>query len=221
MQPVILWDVDSTLVERDVRTNLFDVAFEEMFGIERPQGVVIDRADRLDGDVAREYMRLGGSDDFDGFMKTLDKVSVDFYKENTLSPIPGVADTLARLVSMGAVNGLYTGDTPQRAMVKLAAAGITVGSGINGLRYGAMFCNGYRASHLSAVATVLKRFQPDGLIVVGGTARGHALAAALGCRFWQVGEEEIDDTEGLRFGWSPDFDDVWGEAFVTAVESLA
>ena len=124
IERVILWDIDKTLLQSDKRVNLFDNAFESLFGHPKPQRVRIDKSGKVDGQIAREYLAIENSDDFHGYMDALNRISVDYYTSNPLACVPGIPEILKATRAAGAVNGLYTGNTRERAQVKLTTAGI-------------------------------------------------------------------------------------------------
>lgn len=214
---VILWDIDKTLLLSDKRVNLFDNAFEELFGHPRPDDATISKGGKVDGQIAREYLALENSDDFDSYMRALNRISVEYYTRNPLSCVPGVPATLRATLDAGVINGLYTGNTPERASVKLTTAGIAPDEYFNGFAHGAAFCQGYSGNRLDGVPAVLAAFDPADVLIAGDTPRDYALAQAVGCRFWQVGETPIDDAAGIRVGRGHDFTGADGEGFLAAL----
>lgn len=202
---ILLWDIDKTLLQSDKRVNLFDDAFEELFGHPRPEGVRVDKSGKVDGQIAREYLAIEGSDDFGGYMDALNRISIDYYTAHPLTCVAGIPDVLRMALAAGAINGLYTGNTQERARVKLTAAGIPPQGYFNGFEHGAVFCQGYTSNRLDGVRDVLSLFNPQRLLVIGDTQRDHDLALALGCGFWQVGSAPIRDDDAIRVGGSDDF----------------
>lgn len=214
IERVILWDIDKTLLQSDKRVNLFDNAFESLFGHPKPEEARIDKSGKVDGQIAREYLAIENSDDFCGYMDALNRISVDYYTANPLACVPGIPEILKATRAAGSVNGLYTGNTRERAQVKLTTAGIAPKDYFDGFERGAAFCQGYTSNRLDGVKDVRDRFTPDQLLVVGDTQRDHDLALALGCAFWQVGSSEIRDDDAICVGKSDDFEGEFAQRFL-------
>lgn len=119
---LILWDIDGTLINsKSSKTDKHFRAFQLVTGGDKNLG--IDTAGMTDLQILFELINLNG-------MKIDSKIKVDFFKKiNELTEVdlsiepsklnPGVELIIDKTFKNGWINGLLTGNTPERARLKL------------------------------------------------------------------------------------------------------
>ena len=124
---LILWDIDGTLIDsKSSKTDKHFRAFQLVTGGDKNLG--IDTAGMTDLQILFELLNLNG-------MKIDSKIKVDFFKKiNELTEVdlsiepsklnPGVELIIDKTFKNGWINGLLTGNTPERARLKLQNSNI-------------------------------------------------------------------------------------------------
>jgi phosphoglycolate phosphatase len=119
---LILWDIDGTLIKsKSSKTDKHFCAFQLVTG--KDKNLSINTAGMTDLQILFELLNLNG-------MKIDNKIKVDFFnKINELTEVdlsiepsklnPGVDLIIDKTFKNGWINGLLTGNTPERARFKL------------------------------------------------------------------------------------------------------
>jgi phosphoglycolate phosphatase len=128
MRPLVLWDVDGTLVDADgLGTRMYEVVFRSMFG--RELLAVAPKAGRTDRAIIADTLVLAGVPEaaawVDPFLAALSKhvVSLDGEAGAVVRALPGAAAALAALDGR-AYQSVLTGNVRPLAELKLRAAGL-------------------------------------------------------------------------------------------------
>jgi phosphoglycolate phosphatase len=128
MRPLVLWDVDGTLVDADgLGTRMYEVVFRSMFG--RELLAVAPKAGRTDRAIIADTLVLAGVPEapawVDPFLGALSKhvVSLDGEAGAVVRALPGAAAALAALDGR-AYQSVLTGNVRPLAELKLRAAGL-------------------------------------------------------------------------------------------------
>ncbi len=119
---LILWDIDGTLIEsKSSKADKHFRAFQSISGKNR--NLSIDTAGMTDIQILFELLNLNN-------MKITNKIKIEFFKkineltERDLSDEPsklnpGIELIIGKTFKIGWINGLLTGNTPERARLKL------------------------------------------------------------------------------------------------------
>ena len=128
MRPLVLWDVDGTLVDADgLGTRMYEVVFRSMFG--RELLAVAPKAGRTDRAIIADTLVLAGVPEaagwVDPFLAALSEhvVSLDGEAGAVVRALPGAAAALAALDGR-AYQSVLTGNVRPLAELKLRAAGL-------------------------------------------------------------------------------------------------
>jgi phosphoglycolate phosphatase-like HAD superfamily hydrolase len=184
---IVLWDIDGTLLLNSATAGTFyHEAIREVAGV----GPSADEAHavehgKTDGQILAERLERWGGDPtlFDAVSRRMDELS-DAYLTDAARrrAAPGVDAAMHAVAAAGWTNGLLTGNSPHRARVKLAGAGIDVAAfdwdrSWFGGRY-------LRRSDLTAAARA--DLGDTIAVVVGDTPADGAAADAVGFPFLAV-----------------------------------
>ncbi len=130
MKPVVLWDIDLTLVKtHGAGRAAMDQALGERFGVaESTAGIRFDgRTDRGIFTQVIELLRPGAGNDEDLFAAIVARY-LELLPANIESKggivFPGVPEALAGLAAAGGVSGLATGNVREGARAKLSYFGL-------------------------------------------------------------------------------------------------
>ena len=128
MRPLVLWDVDGTLVDAGgLGTRMYEVVFRSMFG--RELLTVAPKAGRTDRAIIADTLVLAGVSEapawVDPFLAALSKhvISLDGEAGAVVRALPGAAAALAALDGR-AYQSVLTGNVRPLAELKLRAAGL-------------------------------------------------------------------------------------------------
>lgn len=122
----VYWDVDGTLLANWVPyENLFATAVTRVTGVP-VDASTISRHGKTDLQLVRDHMRLAGvsSEREEEVVAELHALSKDRYRTGVREPLPGVPDALQYVAVSGHTNLLLTGNSAERARIKLASAGV-------------------------------------------------------------------------------------------------
>ena len=140
MRPLVLWDVDGTLVDADgLGTRMYEVVFRSMFG--RELLAVAPKAGRTDRAIIADTLVLADVPDapawVDPFLAALSEhvVSLDGEAGALVRALPGAAAALAALAGR-AYQSVLTGNVRPLAELKLRAAGLGPPLDFNAGAYG-------------------------------------------------------------------------------------
>jgi phosphoglycolate phosphatase-like HAD superfamily hydrolase len=128
MTPLVLWDVDGTLVDAGgLGTRVYEVVFRSMFG--RELTVVAPKAGRTDRAIIAETLMLAEVPEapvwVDPFLAALSRyvATLSGAADATVLALPGAADALEALYGR-AYQSVLTGNVRPLAELKLRAAGL-------------------------------------------------------------------------------------------------
>lgn len=197
---LVLWDIDGTLISNDENEEvLFVQALEAVLG-PVPEVVHPYRHGKTDLQQVTEYFLSNGGrpEDVQAGSRALVEVSEAHFAtpgERVLQP--GVRELVAALAADGHVNGLLTGNGPQRARLKLRSAGLDPSE----FDFDLSFFGAESAARPELAHAAAKRAAEAGLVpvIIGDTAAdGHA-AAEAGIAFVGVatGVYDVDRLAGV------------------------
>jgi phosphoglycolate phosphatase-like HAD superfamily hydrolase len=194
--PLILWDIDGTLVRgkgRRVSVNAFVRALQQASRLEHPLAYPERVAGKTDGQIAREVLAAASVADADAtsvlaafgrvYLDELERQRADLLED--LEILPGVPEVLERLRQLGAMQSLLTGNLEPVARLKLALVQLD--------HYFAFELGAFGSDHhdrTCLVPIVRQRVQqhlgeavsPEQIVIVGDTERDIACARAGGVR---------------------------------------
>jgi phosphoglycolate phosphatase len=128
MTPLVLWDVDGTLVDAaGLGTRMYEIVFQSMFGRELP--AVAPKAGRTDRAIIADTLVLAGVPDapawVDPFLAALSAyvTTLGGTAGSAVLALPGAADAIEALRGR-AYQSVLTGNVRPLAELKLRAAGL-------------------------------------------------------------------------------------------------
>jgi phosphoglycolate phosphatase len=128
---IVLWDIDGTLLLNSATAGAFyHDAIREVAGVgPHPSEPHAVEHGKTDGQILAERLERWGGDPalFDAVSRRMDELSNAYLTDAARRrAAPGVEAAVRSLAAAGWTNGLLTGNSPHRARVKLAGAGIDV-----------------------------------------------------------------------------------------------
>jgi phosphoglycolate phosphatase-like HAD superfamily hydrolase len=189
MRPLVLWDVDGTLVDAGgLGTRMYEVVFRSMFG--RELLTVAPKAGRTDRAIIADTLVLAGVPEapawVDPFLAALSKhvLSLDGEAGAVVRALPGAAAALAALDGR-AYQSVLTGNVRPLAELKLRAAGLGPPLDFDAGAYGD--AHEVRAelvgvARRAATAIYRPHFDGPATVLVGDTPLDVAAALATGAR---------------------------------------
>jgi phosphoglycolate phosphatase len=189
MTPLVLWDVDGTLVDADgLGTRMYEVVFLSMFG--RELTTVAPKAGRTDRAIIGDTLVLAGVPEapawVDPFLAALSKhvASLDGEAGAVVRALPGAAQAL-RALDGGAYQSVLTGNVRPLAELKLRAGGLGEPLNFDAGAYGD--AHEVRAelvgvARRAARAVYSADFDGPATVLVGDTPLDIAAAVATGAR---------------------------------------
>lgn len=124
--PVLLWDIDGTLIEHaPAKRDRHAYAAKRVLGV--PTTPIPPGIGKTDRQIVTEIIAAHtepGDEVIESVLAHLDDITDDDLVLSPASPLPAVAETLAHMAGLGARNLLLTGNTPRRAQAKVRSAGI-------------------------------------------------------------------------------------------------
>jgi phosphoglycolate phosphatase len=189
MTPLVLWDVDGTLVDADgLGTRMYEVVFLSMFG--RELTTVAPKAGRTDRAIIGDTLVLAGVPEapawVDPFLAALSKhvASLDGEAGAVVRALPGAAQAL-RALDGRACQSVLTGNVRPLAELKLRAGGLGEPLNFDAGAYGD--AHEVRAelvgvARRAARAVYGADFDGPATVLVGDTPLEIAAAVATGAR---------------------------------------
>jgi phosphoglycolate phosphatase len=189
MKPLVLWDVDGTLVDAGgLGTRMYEVVFRSMFG--RELLTVAPKAGRTDRAIIGETLMLAGVPEaatwVDPFLAALSEHVTSLAGEAgaVVRALPGACAALAALDDR-AYQSVLTGNVRPLAELKLRAAGLGAPLDFDGGAYGD--AHEVRAelvgvARRAAQAVYGTGFDGPATVLVGDTPLDVAAALATGAR---------------------------------------
>jgi phosphoglycolate phosphatase len=189
MTPLVLWDVDGTLVDADgLGTRMYEVVFLSMFG--RELTTVAPKAGRTDRAIIGDTLVLAGVPEapawVDPFLAALSKhvASLDGEAGAVVRALPGAAEALTALHGR-ACQSVLTGNVRPLAELKLRAGGLGEPLNFDAGAYGD--AHEVRAelvgvARRAARAVYGADFDGPATVLVGDTPLDIAAAVATGAR---------------------------------------
>jgi len=189
MRPLVLWDVDGTLVDADgLGTRMYEVVFRSMFG--RELLAVAPKAGRTDRAIIADTLVLADVPEapawVDPFLAALSEhvVSLDGEAGAVVRALPGAAAALAALDGR-AYQSVLTGNVRPLAELKLRAAGLGPPLDFDAGAYGD--AHEVRAELVGVARRAARAvYRPDfhgpATVLVGDTPLDVAAALATGAR---------------------------------------
>ncbi len=204
----MLWDVDFTLVDtRGVGTELYRLAFAELYGRELPEhSVKVDMGGRTDRAIALDVLGLAGIEDPGAEVRRFESALARLapsVAEMVLArgrALPGAQAAIAALARAGARQSLLTGNVKAMAAVKLAPFGLTEHLDLDIGAYGDESAVRADLVHLArdrAQQAYGTDFGGESTVLVGDTPLDVEAALATGARAVGVatGRPSLDDLE--------------------------
>lgn len=180
----VLWDVDGTLVLNGARASrLYDEAIEAVTGF-IPDSPGQGEHGKTDGQIVAERLAQYGLDpDLHSSIGTkLNELSIEAYSgEYRREVAPGVQAALNAVREAGWVNAILTGNSIDRARVKIAGAGLDV----DGFDWSHSFF-GDQARQRSEVTAAAVAALDGPSVIVGDTPSDDVAAQAAGIPFIAV-----------------------------------
>jgi phosphoglycolate phosphatase len=206
MTPLVLWDVDGTLVDAGgLGTRMYEVVFWEMFG--RELSTVAPKAGRTDRAIIGDTLTLAGLPDahthVDPFLAGLSRYVATL--DPALSPVralPGAAAALAALRGR-AYQSVLTGNVRPLAELKLRAAGLGAPLDFDAGAYGD--AHEVRAELVGVARRAAKAvygtdFDGQATVLIGDTPLDVAAALATGATVIGVATGSYSPTDLARAG---------------------
>ncbi|HEX2987753.1 MAG TPA: HAD family hydrolase [Chloroflexota bacterium] len=188
---VVLFDVDGTLIATEGRSRhsrAFTTAFEMVYGV--PCRFTSALHGMTDMQIFRHVAKSMGLDDDRGseLAREACRRMVEVYGvadpgDGRYIMLPGVRETLERLVAEGALLGLVTGNPPEIAEHKLSSVGVN-----DYFRFGAFGTEAEDRGELPPLAIrraeelIGESIPPQEVFVIGDTPRDIACAQESSCR---------------------------------------
>lgn len=227
MNLLVLWDIDKTLTRlRPGLPNLYQMAVEYVTGSryapapihgdgQTDSQIALGRLTELAGLSKGEAEEL-----LPAVMDRLDLLSRRYIVPGTFAMIPGVDHALELVRDAGALNGLFTGNTPTRGKLKVSAAGLLPDVYFGGFARGQGFFQGYKTSRFQDADRVCRAFPAYNLVVVGDSQRDYRLSEVLDCSFWQVGGAHLATDPRRVLGSCLDFTQGQADSFARTILAL-
>jgi phosphoglycolate phosphatase len=206
MTPLVLWDVDGTLVDAGgLGTRMYEVVFWEMFG--RELTTVAPKAGRTDRAIIGDTLALAGLPDahahVDPFLAALSKhVAALDPPPSAVRALPGAAAALAALRGR-AYQSVLTGNVRPLAELKLRAAGLGTPLDFDAGAYGD--AHEVRAELVGVARRAAKAvygtdFDGQATVLIGDTPLDVAAALATGATAIGVGTGSYSPTDLAEAG---------------------
>lgn len=181
---LVLWDVDGTLVSNDESDErLFVAATESVLG-PLPDIVHPYRHGKTDRQQVVEYLEANGGSAAqadEGSLRLIEHSEAHFAEPGERVVLPGVQATLEALAASGHVNAMLTGNSEDRARLKLRSAGLSP----DNFDWTASFFGGSAGSRLDLTHAAAEHAARHGLVpvVIGDTVADSVAADAAAIEF--------------------------------------
>lgn len=218
--PILLWDIDGTLIEHaPAKRDRHAYAVKRVIG--EPTTPIPPGIGKTDRQIVIEIISAHTEptvDVVDEVLSHLDDITDDDLTSSPASPLPGIAETLAHMSALGALNLLLTGNTPRRAEAKVRSAGLVsyfdIPSGFYGRDH---------ATRMDLVSEAVTRLDDEVVartIIVGDTPLDITAARSGGLKVIAVATGAISESDLARHepdGLLPAMD---ARAFATLVDRI-
>jgi phosphoglycolate phosphatase len=191
---ILLWDIDGTLLLNSATAGAFyHDAIREVAGVGPTLGEAhaVEHG-KTDGQILAERLERWGGDPalFDAVSTRMDELS-DAYLTDASRRVaaPGVDAALHAVAGAGWTNGLLTGNSPHRARVKLAGAGIDV----DAFAWDRSWFGDHHLRRSDLTAAARAELGDATAVILGDTPADGAAADAVGFPFLAVATGAYDE----------------------------